>query len=73
MKHQRSDEIHDTRRLRIRRPQMFEKKCNPSVTAEFSVTWPILSSELHKDQLLRPVEHPAGYRLKLAQRRAARG
>jgi hypothetical protein len=46
--HQRSDEIHDTRRLRIRRPQMFGEKCDPGVIAEFPVTetLPVFASKL---------------------------
>jgi hypothetical protein len=39
-------EIHDTLRLRIRRPQLFGKKCDPGVVAEILETRSVYSSEL---------------------------
>jgi hypothetical protein len=44
----RLNEIHDTRRLRIHRPQMLGEKCDPSVIAKILATRPINSSELYK-------------------------
>jgi hypothetical protein len=57
----RLGEIHDPRRLRIRRPQMFGKKCNPSVIAETPVTEivPVPGSELNKYHRPEVVKHPA--------------
>jgi hypothetical protein len=58
----RLGEIHDPRRLRIRRPKVFREKCDPSVIAKVLKTKPIDSSELYEGQLLSPVQHPARYR-----------
>ena len=48
-------ETHDTRRFRIRRPQMVGKKCYPSVTAKVPVPRPVNGSKLHEHQLFSPV------------------
>ena len=56
-------ETHDTRRLRICRPQVLGEKCDPSVIAEIPVSWPpINGSELTKKHRPQLAKHPARYR-----------